>query len=199
MFQQVPVLPVVVPLAAAAFVVMLLLLRRRGRLSLPRAAVALALCVYLAGVVANTVFPIFLDKPADDAPWDTYLSLVPLLDYEVPDAVMNVLVFVPLGMLAPLLVPEPSWRRVVAVAAAVSLLVEVTQYVTAHVLGGGHVADVNDLVFNILGGALGYGVLRLLSRVSAVSALVERFRGTDLHPDASPAREAPARRAGEVG
>lgn len=176
MFRQVPVLPVVVPLAVVTVAVLLTLLVRRGRFSLPRAAVALAVGVYAAGIVAHTVFPIFLDKPAGSGPWDAHLALVPLSGYEVADALQNILVFVPLGMLVPLLAARPSWWRTVAVAACVSLGIEVTQLVTAHLLGGGHLADVNDLVFNVLGGAVGYVALAALARVPAIEALVDRFR-----------------------
>ena len=176
MFREIPVLPVVVPAAAAVFLILLWHLHRRDRLSAPRAAVALTVCVYAAGVVANTVFPVFLDMPARSAPWDASLSLTPLAGYEVSDAVMNVLVFVPLGMLVPLLLSRPSWWRVLAVAAGFSLVIEVSQLVTAHLLGGGHVADVNDLVFNVLGGLLGHGLLTLLLRVPGAPALVDRFR-----------------------
>lgn len=182
MFRQVPVLPVVVPLAAAALAVLLAVLARRGRLTAPRAAVAVALCVYGAGVVANTVFPIFLDKPAADAPWDAHLALVPLVDYEVADALMNVAVFVPLGVLVPLLLARSSWPRVVLVAVGVGLGIEVSQLITARLLGGGHLADVNDLLFNVLGGALGYGLLRAGTRVPRAAALVDRFRWSDPAP-----------------
>ena len=176
MFREVPVLPVVIPLAAAVLGILLWRLHGTGRLTAPRAAVALALAVYAGGVVANTVFPIFLVKPVSSAPWTAHLALVPLRDYEVADAVTNVLVFVPLGMLVPLLTARASWWRVVAAAAAFSLTIEVTQLVTAHLLGGGHIADVDDLVFNVLGGVLGFALLTLLSRVPALDAVVDRFR-----------------------
>ncbi|VTR76087.1 VanZ family protein [Cellulomonas hominis] len=183
MFRQVPVLPVVVPLAAATLAVLLWSLARRGRLSVPRAALALALCVYAAGIVANTVFPVFLDKPAGSAPWSDHLALVPLAGYEMADAVMNIVVFVPLGMLVPLLMVRPSWWRTVAAAACVSLGIEVTQLVTAHLLGGGHLADVNDLVFNVVGGAAGYLLLAAVTRVPWAAALVERFRWHGTGPE----------------
>ncbi|KON73196.1 hypothetical protein M768_09640 [Cellulosimicrobium cellulans F16] len=176
MFREVPVLPVVVPLGAVVLAVLLWRLRRAGRLTVPRAAVALALAVYAAGVVANTVFPIFLDKPVSSAPWNAHLALVPLADYEVADAVMNVLVFVPLGMLLPLLLARTSWWRAVAAAAAFSLAIEVVQYVTSHLLGGGHIADVDDLLFNVVGGVLGYALFTLLCRVPALDAFLDRFR-----------------------
>lgn len=179
MFRQVPVLPVVVPLAALVVGVLLVLLARRGRLTGPRAAVAVALGVYAAGIVANTVFPIFLDKPVRSGGWMHHLALVPLAGYQVDDAMINVAVFVPLGVLIPLLIARPSWRRTVLVAAYISLGIETTQYVTAHALGGGHLADVNDLVFNVIGGAVGYCVLAALVRVPAVAALVDGFRWAD--------------------
>jgi glycopeptide antibiotics resistance protein len=175
-FRQIPVLPVVLPLGVLTCAVLQLLLVRSGRFSWPRAAVAVALGVYAAGIVANTVFPIFLDKPVADGAWTDHLALVPLSGYEVADAVVNVLVFVPLGVLVPLLAARPSWWRTVVVAACVSLAIELTQLATAHLLGGGHLADVDDLVFDVVGGAVGYGVLAALVRVPGGAALVDRFR-----------------------
>ncbi|TQL01964.1 VanZ family protein [Cellulomonas sp. SLBN-39] len=188
MFRQVPVLPVVVPLAVLVVAVALVPLARRGRLTAPRAAVALTLGVYAAGIVANTVFPIFLDKPARHGGWTSHLALAPLAGYQLDDALINVAVFVPLGMLVPLLTARPSWRRTVLVAASISLGIEATQYVTAHALGGGHIADLNDLVLNVLGGVVGYGVLAALVRVPGAAALVDRFRWADgPRPLAAPA------------
>lgn len=177
MFREVPVLPVVVPLAAVTLAVLLLHLRRRRLLSVPRGAVAVALCGYAAGIVANTVFPVFLDKPGADASWSDYVVVVPFAGYEAADALMNVVVFVPLGMLLALLAPRAAWPRVLATAATVSAAIEVTQYATAHLLGGGHVADVNDLAFNVLGGAVGIAALAALGRTPA-AVLVDRFRWT---------------------
>lgn len=75
------------------------------------------------------------------------------------DAVLNVLVVVPPGLLLATL----GWRLlpVLGSALAVSLAVEVTQYVT----DVGRTADVNDLLTNVagagLGWLLGWAVLRL--------------------------------------
>lgn len=176
MFGEVPVLPVVVPLGAAVFAVAAWHLQRLGRLTAPRIAVALALAVYAAGIVANTVFPIFLDKPASDATWTQFVNLTPIAGYEVADAVMNVCVFVPVGVLLPLAVPRWSWWRVLAAATTLSLAIEVSQYATAHMLAGGHIADVNDLTFNVLGAALGLLLLAALSRVAVAAPSIRRFR-----------------------
>lgn len=177
MFREVPVLPLVVPLAAAVFLALLWHLRRRGMLSAPRAAVAFALCFYVAGVVANTVFPIYLDMPSrSGSPWHSSLYLEPFENYEAADAVMNIVVFVPVGMIVPLLLARTSLWRVVAVAAALSLTIEATQLLTARLLGGGHVADVNDLMFNVLGGLLGCVLFEALSRVPGLGVALDRFR-----------------------
>lgn len=183
MFHQVPVLPVVIPVAVAVLAALLRSLHRAGRLTAARAAVAVVLCVYAAGVLANTVFPIYRDVPAGTAPWGAHLALVPFADYEVADAVMNVLVFVPVGVIVPLLAARARWWTAVAVSGAFSLAIEVTQLVTAHLLGGGHVADVDDLLSNVAGGALGYLLLTALVRVPSLGALVDRFRWHDTRAD----------------
>jgi glycopeptide antibiotics resistance protein len=176
LFAEVPVLPVVVPLAVAAMAVFVWHLQRHGLLSLPRAAVALALCVYVAGVLANTLFPIYLDKPSRSAPWHAYVVVTPLVGYEVADAVMNICVFVPLGVLLALALPRWSWWRVLTAAAVFSLGIELSQYVTARLLGGGHIADVNDFVFNVVGAALGCALLAALTPVPPAARLIDRFR-----------------------
>ncbi|CAM3658761.1 VanZ family protein [Nocardioides zeicaulis] len=178
MFARVPVLPVVVPLAAVVLALLLWRLRDRRLLSAARGAVAVALSVYAAGVVANTVFPLFLDKPASGAAWDEQVNLTPLVGYEVADAVMNVGVFVPLGILIALASPASRWTRVLAAGAAVSLGIELTQYVTARTLGGGHIADLNDLAFNVVGTALGVGALLVVEQVPLLRDLLDQFRWT---------------------
>lgn len=176
MFGKVPVLPVVIPLSGVLFVVLLGVLRSRRLFSLPRAGVAAVLAVYAGGVVANTVFPIYLDWPKTAGPEPLPLVLVPFHDYEVADAVTNVLVFLPLGMLVPLLLARPTWRRVLLVVAGASLAIETLQFLAADLAAGGHIADVNDWLFNTLGGAVGFGVFTLLARSSTAAALLDRFR-----------------------
>jgi glycopeptide antibiotics resistance protein len=176
LFGEVPALPVVAPAAAVAFGVLLWRLRRRGELSLARALVAAAFCVYGAGVVANTVFPIFLDMPGGVQPWSTSISVRPFVDYELADAVQNVVVFIPLGVFVPLVARTRSVWLVAAVGAGFSLLIETVQFFSAHYLHGGHVADVNDWVFNVLGAFVGYGLHVLATRTPVVSDVVRRVR-----------------------
>lgn len=188
-FGEVPVMPVVIPLTLAVFLLMLWRLQARRALSLPRAAVAAALAVYAAGIVGNTMFPIFLKKPSSGEPWIPALALAPFADYEIDDALTNVLVFVPLGILVALVLTRPTWLRVVGISAGVSLAVELSQLAAQRFFSGGHVADVNDSLSNVAGGALGYGILLLVVRIPRLGRFIDRFRWApgvldsgDLHP-----------------
>jgi glycopeptide antibiotics resistance protein len=175
-FGEVPALPVAVLFGVVVFVVQLVFLQRRGRLSWPRTAVAAAIAVYAVGISANTVFPIFLNPATSVEPWSPALALIPFHDYEVNDALTNVVVFVPLGILIPLLMQRSSLWRVLLTAAAVSLTIELVQLAAQRLFSGGHVADVNDFIWNTVGGMVGYAIFVLLSRVPITSAVLKPFR-----------------------
>ncbi|QQD77862.1 VanZ family protein [Curtobacterium sp. YC1] len=181
-------LPVVIPLSAAFFLVLLCILHARHGVTLPRASVAAALAVYAGGILANTVFPIYLDSPGSDEPQPLPLNLVPVVGYEVRDAVTNALVFLPLGILVPLLLARPTWWRVLAITAGASLGIEVVQFLAAGLAAGGHIADVNDWLSNIVGGLVGYGCFTLARRQPTLAALSDRFRWPSRARDHSGAR-----------
>lgn len=168
-------LPVVIPFGIVIFALLLWRLRASGRFSAPRAAVAAALAVYAAGILANTVFPIFLNPPTHEEPWTPGVVLVPFADYEVGDAVTNVAVFLPLGMLIPLLLARLSWGGMLVAAAGTSLGIELAQLAAQDVFGGGHIADINDLIFNTIGGMAGYGLFMLLLRKPWFARFADRF------------------------
>ena len=192
-FIEVPMLPIVIPLGVVTFLVLLWVLRSRGRVTLPRASVAAVLAVYAAGVLANTVFPIFLRVGTGfyDGPRPLPLYLVPFVDYGFEDALINVAVFIPLGGLVPLLTARASWWKVLAIVAGASLAIELAQMATARLAFSGHLADINDWMTNILGGIIGYALFVLLTRSKTVAKFVQQFRW--------PAREQPVSLTPEVG
>lgn len=75
----------------------------------------------------------------------------------------NLVAFLPLGILAPMISGRwRSWTRILLLASAASLSVEISQLVLS--LGMGfpwHVADVDDLVLNVVGTLIGYGLWSL--------------------------------------
>lgn len=144
----------VYPLFAAVLLVLALYGVVRAVRHAPRRWTAVvALLVWLAWVVFMTV------RPGNGR--GVRLNLVPLLDGRGSafDALLNVGVFVPLGLLLGTL----GWRvlAVLATGLAVSLSIEVVQYVSDL----GRTADVNDLITNTLGTGIGWVVAWLLMRV----------------------------------
>jgi glycopeptide antibiotics resistance protein len=141
----------------------------RGR----RPAIIMLFLLYAAGVVAVTIFPITPHDPAYWAaePWWTVFHWVPFL-VDAPSFVGNVLMFVPLGTLAPLLWPvTDSMRRLAVCAVCASVGIELTQFMLGMTVGSRRTVDVNDLIANTAGALLGLLVLRL-----ALPAAVHRRR-----------------------
>jgi glycopeptide antibiotics resistance protein len=90
------------------------------------------------------------------------LNLVPIMvdgPGSARDAMLNIAVFLPLGML--LATIGRHVLPVLGIAFTVSLTVEVTQYST----NVGRTADVNDLITNVIGAVLGWAFVWLVFRV----------------------------------
>ncbi len=116
----------------------------RPRHPRPRLVIA-AVLVWLAAVVFMTV------RPGNGR--GVRLNLVPIV-VDGPgsafDAILNLFVFVPPG----LLLAVAGWRllAVLAAALATSFTIELVQYLT----DWGRTADVNDLLTNVAGAGLGW-------------------------------------------
>lgn len=70
----------------------------------------------------------------------------------------NVVMFLPIGLLPALLWRDISWKKGILIGTLCSLGIEVCQ------LPMGRSADVDDLILNTVGAALGFGIYRLLFR-----------------------------------
>jgi glycopeptide antibiotics resistance protein len=87
---------------------------------------------------------------------------------EPRDMLQNVVVFVPLGLLLPLVSRARSLPSVLLTGFLLSLTMEALQFLNAVVADGGHIADVNDLLANTLGAVVGYGLHRVALRLPAL-------------------------------
>jgi len=136
-------------------------MRRRGKASRRRIVAVSVLFLYAVTVVAITAFPIRVRQAdwADDG-WSTVLRLVPFV---VPPLsfVLNVVMFVPFGVLVPLLWPRADavWR-LAGWAVCASAGIELTQFVLWVTLGSHRMVDVNDLIANTAGALVGLLILR---------------------------------------
>jgi glycopeptide antibiotics resistance protein len=119
--------------------------------------------LYVLGVVALTVFPLRPRPPGywTGEPWWTVIHWIPF-DVDVPSFVLNVIMFVPFGVLLPLLWrTTDAVRRMTVAAACASGGIELVQFVIGLTLGSRRTVDVNDLIANTAGALLGLLVLRL--------------------------------------
>ena len=77
----------------------------------------------------------------------------------------NVLLFVPLGILLPLVWRRLRFWRAVQIATAVSVSIELLQYLSRS-WGSYRLADINDVVLNVFGALLGLAIVFLLRSIS---------------------------------
>jgi len=129
------------------------------------------LVAYLAAVAAVTLGP----APADTETLGAVRTVVAWLsDHGVPvtylgvEAVANVVMFVPFGVLVGLLAPARAWWAVVLLGAATATLIETVQLWLPT-----RYPTVQDVVMNTLGAAVGVGV------PAAVAHVRERRRGDE--------------------
>lgn len=75
----------------------------------------------------------------------------------------NIIMFIPYGFLTPLFMRECKHMvlKVLGSATILSILIEIVQYVGA--LG---LCDIDDVILNVLGALLGYGIYKLFLRLS---------------------------------
>lgn len=152
--------------------------RRRAGLQ-PRRGELLGLLVltlYIAGVFyvtgAGTIYNL---KQYGLEPSVLQMNLLPFSDpeYDLTANILNVVLFLPLGFLLPLLWPE--WNRPIPVllyGAAFSLLIEASQLLNIRN------TDVDDVLLNTLGAVLGLLLYRLftaLSKRKRLSGCVRRW------------------------
>lgn len=177
---EVPALTVLPPLAVVLSLGTWLVLRRRGTLSARRLLAWWVMCWYLLAVVAVTLFPfqIALGAYGNRSPWYEKANFIPVLTIDPTTFVLNIVMFVPLGVLLPLVTRVRGVRHVALVALAVSGVVEMLQFLSNVLVSSGRLADLNDLLANTLGGVLGF----LAWRVIGGPGTPERFMDRDRAP-----------------
>ncbi|SKB07716.1 VanZ like family protein [Aeromicrobium choanae] len=173
--DEIPTLPVLVPATIAAIAASLGWLHRRDRLTGLRAAVGVVGCVYGAAVLAHVLLP-FPVATGEPRPWRVLVHLTPFVDVVDDPAgmLLNILLFVPLGMLLPFVTRVRTVRRAAVVGLLVSLAIEAVQLAGVLVVGTGRIADVDDLVGNTLGTAIGWTACVVLMQVPMLARLVAR-------------------------
>lgn len=97
------------------------------------------------------------------------LPLVTLTTGEVQTSFLNILMMVPFGFGLPF-ITDLRMKKTIVAGALFSIAIEFLQFLTGHVAGiTFRVADINDVIFNTAGAAIGYllfvGCIRLYRRI----------------------------------
>jgi glycopeptide antibiotics resistance protein len=125
-----------------------------------RTSVAVTFWIYVAAVTAVTTAPTGMHRRHQE-PWWSVIQLVPM---HVPPVsfVLNIVMFVPFGLLVPLLWPRADGPgRIAGLALAASAMIELTQLTLWLTVGNHRTVDVNDLIANTIGGVLGLVAMRV--------------------------------------
>lgn len=130
-----------------------------------------AAAVYVALLIALTLLPLgtYPYPPPNPYPFATIGQLFGPdgLDGSVLRLIVgNVVAFMPLGGLTPLLVPRRrSWLFVLLVAAVASTAIELAQLGLSAALGYTYrQSDVDDVILNVIGALLGYALFTAFVR-----------------------------------
>ena len=156
-------------------------LRTPGRrLSFPREILLLTFVVYLSGLAVATLIPNHNSRLAAEAAMGIDLrpnlgsltcSSAPLPSgstaraFCLHNAKGNVMLFFSLGILLPLVWRRLRFWRVIGIAVALSVSIEIIQYFSR--AWSNRSVDVNDVILNVVGACLGLvlvAMLRLLQR-----------------------------------
>ena len=150
--------------------------KQQGQISWKREAVLLLMYINLAVIIRFVLFPRALANghvqplvfdPATAIPFRTNLiPFIYLFDYDnVRDIIWNVvgnmIMFIPTGIVLPAIYKKLNcFWKVVAVGALISLCTEILQLPFP-----ARASDVDDLILNTLGVAVGYGIYAAFRRL----------------------------------
>lgn len=146
----------------------------KKRTLMPRQLLMVIFFVYLLAVIKITLFPIPLVRigftPANNLiPFHTIFRVVEMksLSYDAYNLGGNILLFVPLGFLLPVLFNrQDRFLKVLVLGLGTSFIIESSKFLISFVLGYSYRDfDVDDLILNTLGALIGYALLRLLLRL----------------------------------
>lgn len=166
-------LPVLLP--GLAF--LLWYLRTRHRFTTGRLVMVGSFALYLMVVSKYTIFPLWLDAEyiaaaRGNTRFFDSVNLVPFKDWSLAYLVStqgwgNIALGMPFGFLYPFVVPVANWRHMAWRGVIFSLAIELTQLGISLCYGFPYrVIDINDILLNLTGVMLGYGLLRAVAQLS---------------------------------
>ncbi|KKI90032.1 hypothetical protein WQ54_23195 [Bacillus sp. SA1-12] len=139
--------------------------------------------IYFLAVIDLVFFPIEVyagnDYKSTEPLWLEILqeiNFIPILTIDIPSFVLNVIMLIPFGVYLPLLNDKvDSAKKAAKYGFFLSLSIEALQLIIELSLGSGRTADINDLIANTLGAAIGFLIIKKLVKIKPFKVLVSKF------------------------
>ncbi|MEC0127178.1 VanZ family protein [Paenibacillus pabuli] len=136
----------------------------------------IAFAVYILAVMHFVFFPIDVNIGiyANQTPWYKTIQFIPILTLDIPSFALNILLFLPLGFMLPLVKPSADTvGKAVRIGLSFSFSIEMLQLIIRVTLGNGRTTDINDLIANTAGSIIGYFIFHRLAKVTIAQRLIQ--------------------------
>ncbi|WP_426254012.1 VanZ family protein [Paenibacillus pabuli] len=101
---------------------------------------------------------------ANQTPWYKTIQFIPILTLDIPSFALNILLFLPLGFMLPLVKPSADTvGNAARIGLSCNFSIEMLQLITRVTLGNGRTSDINDLIANTAGSIIGYLIFHRLA------------------------------------
>lgn len=152
-------------LSLVIFIILIFFLRKKRQKSLTYLLFWSVFYVYIINVIRYTQFPLFIVEYPFDYHFSNYIQLIPTNPFNdaLHTTILNTILTIPFGFGLPFLL-RIDLKKILLSALIFSLSIELLQLVP-HLLFEGHnrIIDVNDVIFNTLGGLIGYLFFKLFA------------------------------------
>lgn len=141
----------------------------------------ITLVIYLLAVSHLVFFPIEIYPGGYESTGPLWLAIlkeiefIPILTLDIPTFVLNIIMLIPFGVYLPLLNDKvDSVRKAAKYGFFLSLLIEILQLIIEVTVGSGRTADINDLIANALGAAVGFLIIKKLVKIKLFKVLAAK-------------------------
>ncbi len=171
---------VLVPLFLLGMIWLVFWIKRQGRkLNVAQFVVLISFGIYLLCVIHLVFFPIGVNigRYANQTPWYQTINFIPILTIDVWTFILNIIMLIPFGMYIPFLNKKvASVKRAATLGLYLSLSFELVQLLIRGTLGSGRSTDINDLIANTAGAAIGFLLVRNIFKVKGLRDFFQRFQ-----------------------
>ncbi|MFC4319901.1 VanZ family protein [Litchfieldia salsa] len=153
--------------------------KRESELKLGQVAMIVSFGVYLLCVLHLVFFPIDVNigEYANQTPWYKTINFIPILTIDIQTFLLNIIMLIPFGMYLPVLFKvKESVKKAATLGFIFSISLEVVQLVIRITLGSGRSTDINDLIANSLGAAIGFIMMKKLLKFSQLKNTLKSFQ-----------------------